>query len=525
MNSEILFDCITALPDGMVEAAEGHVFRRKKGWKPWAAAAAVTLVVGLGLLWGRGALRGAGGAAPRTESGGGGSEDALRYMHYVGPVLPLTAPDGAEGIAAARSVDYDFSPYRTELRTFESGGKQLSYDASKREAVVTDRYVLTNEGDADRTLTLLYGAPLRFNDALACLPEITVDGAPAETTLHAAPYSGCFANARGERDETERLNLEEIRSWSGYAELLADGTYQAAAFEAPPALDFPVIVYRVDAYEVAPTDAVNPTLQLSFTVDTEKTRVLTYGSNGGSDDEETGYCTRHVGALRDARTRPMYLIVCGEDVTDCALQGYRDGGTNPGEEIDVQAKLTRYETTMDAVLRMVVDEHFDTDGSSRSRSYLYGSGGEATVAAAASRELLYDAAADFLTRFGVFSGDPASRYQFGMLEDVFETYAMQRIVYQSFSVTVPAHQSVTVTAAMRKGASYDFTGAGQKSDGYDLATQLGSTLRFTAQTASVSSTDAVEILDNSFGFDPENGVTEVRLDPDTPHYWMQVKKR
>ncbi len=525
MNSEILFDCITALPDGMVEAAEGHVFRRKKAWKPWAAAAAVTVIVGLGLMLHSGALRGMGQSAPGVTGSGGGGTDGVSYMHYVGPVLPLTAPDGAEGITAERSVDYDFSPYRTELRTFESGGKQLSYDASKREALVTDRYVLTNESDDARTLTLLYGAPLRFNDALACLPEITVDGAPAETALHAGPYSGCFANARGERDETERLNLEEIRSWSGYAELLADGTYQAAAFEAPPALDFPVIVYRVDGYEVAPTDAVNPTLQLSFSLDPEKTTVLTYGSNGGSNDYESGVFSRIVGAVNDPRTSPMMLIVIGDDIAAYSLQGYRNGGANPGEEIDVGASVTRYETTMDTVLRMVVDEHFDTDGTSRSRSYLYGPFGEATVAAAATREMLYDAAADLLLRYGVLSDNPAGRFAFGMLEEVFEAYSMQRILYQSFSVTIPAHRSVTVTATMRKEASYDFVGKGQKSDGYDLATQLGSTLRFTAQTASVSNADAVEILDNSFGFDPENGVTEVRLDPAAGHYWMQVKKR
>ena len=112
-----------------------------------------------------------------------------------------------------------------------------------------------------------------------------------------------------------------------------------------------------------------------------------------------------------------------------------------------------------------------------------------------------------------------------MLEDVFESYSMRRILYLSFDVTVPAGESVHVTAAMRRDGSHDFIGKRKNVDGYDLATQLGSMLRFTAQTASVSNADAVEILDNSFGFDPENGVTEVRLDPDTPHYWMQVKKR
>lgn len=520
MNSELLYDSITALPDELVEEAAEHRFRKPSRLLRYAGlAAAVVVVVGIvGLLRGRVPL------AP-TGSGGGGGGDGSSYMNYIGPVLPLTALDGAEGISAERSVDYDFSPYRTQMHSFTDETQTYSYDISRRETVVTDSYVLTNETDADRTLRLLYGAELRFLDALDCLPQIAVDGASAETELHPAAYSGAFADGTGTPSETERLNLEQLHDWAGYVDLLSDGNYQASAFAALPTLDFPVTVYRIDGYACAETDAQNPTLQISFSLTDENAIVLTYGSNGGSNDYETGRYSRVVGRVNDLRTAPMYLIVCGGDLADYKLQGYRNGGANPGEEIDVGASVTRYETTMDAVLRMVVDEHFDTDGTSRSRSYLYGSDGEATVAAAATREMLYNAAADLLLRYGVLSDNPAGRFAFGMLEEVFEAYSMQRIVYQSFSVTIPAHGSVTVTAAMRKGASYDYTGAGQKSDGYDLATQLGSTLRFTAQTASVSNADAVEILDNSFGFDPENGVTEVRLDPAAGHYWMQVKKR
>ena len=525
MNSEVLFDCITALPDGMVEAAEAHVFRRKKEWKPWAAAAAVTVIVGLGLMLHSGALRGMGQSAPGVTGSGGGGTDGVSYMHYVGPVLPLTALDGAEGVMAERSVDYDFSPYRPVMHSYEHNGQTYSYDASRRETIVTDSYVLTNETDADRTLRLVYGVEGCFNDALERLPEITVDGAKAETALHPAAYSGAFADATGRHSETERLNLEEIRSWDGYAALLGDGRYQESAFAALPTLDLPVTVYRIDGYELSETDAPNPSLQISFSLTDDNALVLTYGSNGGSNDYETGRYSRVVGRVNDPRTAPMYLIVCGGDLADYKLQGYRNGGANPGEEIDVGASVTRYETTMDTVLRMVVDEHFDTDGTSCSRSYLYGPFGEATVAAAATREMLYDAAADLLLRYGVLSDNPAGRFAFGMLEEVFEAYSMQRILYQSFSVTIPAHRSVTVTATMRKEASYDFVGKGQKSDGYDLATQLGSTLRFTSQRASVSAVDAVEILENNFGFDPDAGISEVTLDPGTAHYWMQVRKK
>ena len=523
MNSQQLFDSITALPDGMVEAAEGHRFRKTSRVLRYAGiAAAVVVAVGIaGLLSGRAPT------VPRSATGGGGhiaDGDGGSYMHYVGPVLPLTALDGAEGITAERSVDYDFSPYRTEMHSYEHNGQTYSYDASKRETVVTDSYVLTNETDEDRTLQLMYGAELRFNDALERLPRITVNGSETETALHAAAYSGAFADGKGQRSTSERMNLEEIRAWSGYVDLLSDGQYTASAFASLPSLDLPVTVYRIDGYTLSETDAKNPTLQISFSLTDADTVVLTYGSNGGENDFEAGRYTRIVGRVNDPRTGPLYLIFLGGDMADCVLQGYRSGGASPGEELDISAAVTRYESTMEEVLRMIVDDHFKESTGFHSRAYLYAIEG-ATVADAAERELLYAVAADLLCSYGALSDAPAGRYSFGMLEDVFEAYSVQRIIYQSFAVTVPAHGSVRVTVAMRKEASYDFTGAEQNTDGYDLATQLGSVLRFTAQTASVSSVDAVEILDNSFGFDPAQGVTEVVLDDAVPHYWMQVQKK
>lgn len=519
MNSEVLFNCITALPDELVEEAAEHRFRKPSRLLRYAGlAAAVVLVVGgvVGLLSGRNPL------TPHTGvgSGGGGSGEgggARSYMHYVGPVLPLTALDGAEGVTAERSVNYDFAPYRPVMHSYEHNGQTYSYDASRREAIVTDSYVLTNETDADRTLRLVYGAEGRFNDALDRLPEITVDGAKAETVLHPAAYSGAFADATGRHSETERLNLEEIRSWDGYAALLGDGRYQESAFAELPTLDFPVTVYRIDGYELGETDAPNPSLQISFSLTDDNALVLTYGSNGGSNDYETGRYSRIVGRVNDLRTAPMYLIVCGGDLAEYKLQGYRSGGANVGEELEITASVTRYETTMDAMLRMAVDAYMGK------RSYLGIEGG--TVADSAPRELLYGTVADLLVSYGALSASPAGRYSFGMLEEVLDAFAVQRILYQAFEVTVPAHGSVLVTATMHKEASYDYTGDLRGADGYDLATQLGSTLRFTSQRASVSAVDAVEILDNNFGFDPDAGISEVTLDPGTEHYWMQVRKR
>ena len=58
----------------------------------------------------------------------------------------------------------------------------------------------------------------------------------------------------------------------------------------------------------------------------------------------------------------------------------------------------------------------------------------------------------------------------------------------------------------------------------DVATPtLDSTLAFTAQTASVTHAENVQITGQNFGFDPENGVTEVKLDPNQPHYYLEIQ--
>ena len=99
MNAETLYDCITDLPEGMVEEAEAHVFRQKRERRLWTAVAAVTLVAALGLLLHSGALHGMGSAG----GGDAGGADGFSYMQYVGPVLPLTALNGAEDVAASRT--------------------------------------------------------------------------------------------------------------------------------------------------------------------------------------------------------------------------------------------------------------------------------------------------------------------------------------------------------------------------------------------------------------------------------------
>ena len=59
--------------------------------------------------------------------------------------------------------------------------------------------------------------------------------------------------------------------------------------------------------------------------------------------------------------------------------------------------------------------------------------------------------------------------------------------------------------------------------GYDMVTALGSNLDFTAQTAALVNTEGGDIDRQNFGVDLESGVTEVALDSEAEHYYLEVR--
>ena len=134
--------------------------------------------------------------------------------------------------------------------------------------------------------------------------------------------------------------------------------------------------------------------------------------------------------------------------------------------------------------------------------------------------------AEMIEQYGFLSDDPAERYCWGAMEYFLgETRSVMRLMYRTFELVVPAHESVTVTASMRKHASYDFIGENAGRNGYELVTTLGSNLTFTEQTASVSHTELIGLVRDSFGFDLEAGVTRVQLDMEQEHYCLEITKK
>lgn len=278
MKNEKINDESTGIRADVIDRTEADTFQKPRvPWRKYCAiAAAFVLLLGVG-VFAFGCLRN--NAAPGSQSG---ANTGRSYMSYAGPVFPLTTLGESAGLTAQRSISFDFSPYASFTETFEHFGETLSYDRFNTEAIVMDDYTLTNTTAQDIALTAVYPFAGSFFDGRNTLPAISVDGETVPAALHAGSYTGGFTGA-GDAHSTS-MNLDNIDSWEGYKALIENG-YIDSAFDPWPVLTQPVAVYELsDRTAPADTDAVNPTLNMTFRIDFSKTSLLTYGMNGGSQD-------------------------------------------------------------------------------------------------------------------------------------------------------------------------------------------------------------------------------------------------
>ena len=287
----------------------------------------------------------------------------------------------------------------------------------------------------------------------------------------------------------------------------------------------PVTVYTFTDFE-APTEQYQAATQaVTFTADETRTTVLSYGFEGYGWDERTGEITYSY-FVPDGQRRSKTdkkLIVIGTDLTGYTLQGYQDGGCDSGEEIEgVSCTVTRSATTLHETLLTLCREILDT--MEEDPGY-YGWLSEA--AEVLNPETYCLLAERALEQYGLLSDKPVDRYDSGRLDELMdEVLSVDRVLYLKTEVTVPTGGTAEVTAQYWKAPSFDFACSGsdrRNLQGYDLMTTLDSTLTFTAQTASVTHAENVQITGQNVGFDPENGVTEVTLDLNQPHYYLEIQ--
>ena len=537
-SAEKIYNAITEIDDKLIEKAETYNFSKNSNLTAASkmhhllhkhkrvlisVAACFCLVYGIGFffIWG-------------PAAGGGTGNEGTSYMSYAGPVFPLSSTSDVDGIEVTRNTNWDFSPYKSNVITEQmhpdipENTETFTYDKYKTESIVTDQYVLTNPTDTDLTLSLIYPFAAKFSDSLDVMPQIAVNGVTTSTNLVVGKYTGNYGPALGNEASDEQLNLDNISSWEGYKALLSNNQYFSDAQKALPSLDIPIIVYEYSNLTYSgDAKASNPTFAIHFEHDRAKTTLSGWGWNGASWNQDgSGYysCSRVYipGENEIDKGATAYLIVIGEDIETITVQGYKDGGCDTGEEIlGITNDFKKYETTLEDFIVNVCFAEFDT-----SSEYIYGTedSEDATLLTLLTKDMALGYIAQLLYDEGMLSGHSIERYLW--LEDYIYDYPHRaRVMYVTFEVTIPAKDSITIDATMIKAASVDYAGDKKHRNGYDMVTTLASPFSFTKQTASVTNFDDIVILDQNFGFDLENGITEVELDVKEEHYWMDVYKK
>ena len=523
MRPDDIFEAMSDVSDRHIEQKKpgraGRVFMR------FAAAAAALALIVVTVLPRMGGRAGESGAPESTEAEQSVPES---FMSYAGAMLPLTAL--SDGLSAERSVTLDFSDWspvwhsiddlvaelpdsvsdaeRAEARAqYEEWYPDGGYYSSGTDVLVRDSYVL-HGGDGETALVMPFVSSFRYLDEH--IPTLAQNGELLAGELFAGDLAGYYAGeGYGSYDYSSGIS-----GWGDLKAVLSSGEYMRSALDGGSAVaDTPVIVYRVEDVSVPPEseENLNPTVELSFTLDYDATTVWSWGFNGGSWDAESGTMSRNFSGGHGEGYSRM-LIVMGEDITEPVVTGYRTGDCSEGNELEgVSARVVRCETTLGEVVRETMIEFIDKSA--------YIQFGENDFEE--RLELICSVAMRTLERYHELGA-----YIWEDFETVYGDILAQNRVFFLVCET-ELSEGDTVTAEYLKDASFDYYCAHtekQGVSGYELAVSLGSGIEMRSLTARLENFGHCEIAGGSFGFDVENGVTEVALDPAAEVYYIEVRR-
>ena len=530
-RSERLLTILGQVEDKKID--ETADYTPKSSWKRWTAlAAALALVIGVG---GTALFSRMGGNA-----GAAGHQEGSIFMSYAGPVLPMTLREDNGAVAAQREITLDFQPWvpvwesvedmlndpdRAPLTQAEREKLQADLNESypqggtyrwSDDIKVEDSYTLTNGGNTDQTVSVLYPFVSELRYLHENRPTLTVDGEPVETAVHVGAYPGGFAPAVGDTEHPEdTVNLKELNSWEGYRDLMEHGAYRANALAPVPNLDqMEVTVYEITLPSVQPEGHdSNPTTRVTFRYDPEKTTILNGGFHGFSSNENGSYTLL---AGRDSyqnqgKSKTCYLICLGEELIDLTLDDREQSGWDADTpKLDCHpGHVEQYTLGLGQAIDQVMKQPYQPKAP---KGY---------------EELFQRAVWEWAYR--CILQDQIQRYNYGNLDDVCsDVLHTKRVFWLEREITIPAGSSVTAAVSMEKEPSFDFHCAGGKNrnvKGYDMVTTLDSNLNFTEQTATLKDRGQIEIVRQNFGFDLENGVSCVELETEKPHYYLEVRRQ
>lgn len=217
---------------------------------------------------------------------------------------------------------------------------------------------------------------------------------------------------------------------------------------------------------------------------------------------------------------PKILIVIGEDIRDLTWTAAIGGSASdaPLPEGTAGVTVERHETDLDDALRQVLALYREARRGSDGPAYL----------PELSFDLWYGAFCDMILGRDGLPRTDLERYEGAWLEMALsDAVSVDRVCYLEAELTIPAGESVTLTADFTKAPSFDYACThteNQGVSGYDMVPELDSKLRCTSQAVRLLDHGQLQIVRQNFGFDLERNIDRVELDPGVPHYYLEVRR-
>lgn len=351
---------------------------------------------------------------------------------YEGPVFALTATGDTQKLKASRRLKGVVSAEG------EDGSMQPLLQ-------VTDTYKIRNTSQEDKTLQLVYPFVATLNRAYDMEDEVLQVEGEYQTPVSYSIGEGIlpYRNANLPEAASEKAGLPQSASLEDYVQIFGGKTeYQEQALKKEAVWKEEVNVYTFSNISVQ-EDAGHWNGQgvIGVTVRGAKAKALTYGFDHSFEREDGSSCYCF---FVPQEPEKLLLVVAGEQEGEPQLGYYAN--LDCEEEIGgIQCEMRGQEMPYADALRLCCNDAVRT----LRQEYQQG-----VYDAKLPEYMDEDAAFCALTMVGeeeTFYDDLAKRYQSTELKEILERlFGETRVVYAMATVTVPAKQSVRVTAHTQK---------------------------------------------------------------------------
>lgn len=439
--------------------------------------------------------------APITGGKGAGKTDGKNFDFYQGPILPLTIISDSAGVKAGRELTFDFSTF---AKTMTGTTKVLH---------VTDQYRLENTSAEAKTVRLAFPFTGYLSKMAFILPSLKANGKSVSGQIHAGPFLDTI--------DQDKMNWDRPTNADAFLAALADDEYleQALAGHTVKRTD-PITVYSFSDLDKPTTYGDASTFGLNAIIDPAKTTILAFGLSGASYGE-TG-AARVSGWL--FHEEDGIVVALGEPLKAIELKGYTDGGCSVEIE-GFQGKVHERKESLQEMVRQQVRMHDE--------QLAKGSGYQGQPLDEVQQKQITDAEYQSVMALLERSiADPVDRYSkpvIHMESLMTDAFTMTRIFYLVTEISIPAYESIDLTAVYDRSPSQNHFGSkkgGTGQLGFDLLTVAGSALTTDNLTANLILPDSVEIGLQNMGFKPDTaGMGVSRLDPAEPRYFIVINEK